>query len=93
MFSSVLHSGQNPLGFEETSCRGGPGWAVGLVPAAGPGPGPGGPGCFCGGLGEEGGGLVVQFAPDPQTSNCWPGSREKAPKPKSFPKGCSGGGG
>lgn len=61
MFSSVLHSGHKTLGFGETSCRGGAGWAAGLAPAAGPGPGPGGPGCFCGGLGEEGcwaGGVV-----------------------------------
>ncbi len=93
MFSSVLHSGQNTLGFEETSCRGGPGWTVGLAPAAGPGPDPGGPGCFCGGLGEEGGwvgGAVCTGSTDIKLL-AW--FNREAPKPKSFPKGCSGGGG
>lgn len=29
-------------------------------------------------------GLVVQFAPDPQTLNCWPGSREKRRNQRVF---------
>lgn len=93
MLSSVLHSGQNTLGFGETSCLGGAGWAAGLAPAAGPGPGPGGPGCFCGGFGEEGcwaGGVVCTGSTDIKLL-AW--FKSEAPKPKSFPKGCSGGGG
>lgn len=97
MFKSVLHRGQQTLAFEESGAGGccccwawarGPccaGWGPEALTAPGPGP-EGAPGL---GVGFEG--CCWGWVVSDMRVLAW--LRREAPKPNSFPKVCSGGGG